>query len=98
MTRCAPFRESPHHLNLLRRLRASQFDSRTNSKGLPGVLTVKRLTLILPTILCFLLIASTDRPVSAKDTWTSLRSKNFLLIGNASEKEIRQVGIRLEQF
>jgi predicted Zn-dependent protease len=59
---------------------------------------MKRLTLILGSILCFLLIASTDRLVSAKDTWTSLRSKNFLLVGNASEKEIRQVGIRLEQF
>ncbi len=59
---------------------------------------MKRLTIILPSILCFLLIVSTERPVSAKDTWTSLRSKNFLLVGNASEKEIRQVGIRLEQF
>ena len=34
----------------------------------------------------------------AKDTWTSVRSKNFLLVGNASEKEIRQVATRLEQF
>jgi tetratricopeptide (TPR) repeat protein len=37
-------------------------------------------------------------PVSAKETWVSVRSKNFLLVGNASEKEIRQVGTRLEQF
>jgi tetratricopeptide (TPR) repeat protein len=37
-------------------------------------------------------------PVSAKDNWISVRSKNFLLVGNASEKEIRQVGARLEQF
>jgi Protein of unknown function (DUF1570) len=59
---------------------------------------MKRLTLILLSVLSLLLIASTERPVSAKDTWTSLRSKNFLLVGNASEKEIRQVGIRLEQF
>jgi tetratricopeptide (TPR) repeat protein len=36
--------------------------------------------------------------VSAKDTWTSVRSKNFLLVGNANEKDIRQVGVRLEQF
>src|SRR2546426_2361475 len=34
----------------------------------------------------------------AKDTWTSVRSKNFQLVGNASEKEIRQVATRLEQF
>jgi predicted Zn-dependent protease len=35
---------------------------------------------------------------TAKDTWTSVRSRNFFLIGNASEKEIKQVGTRLEQF
>ena len=27
-----------------------------------------------------------------------MRSKNFLLVGNATEKDIRQVGVRLEQF
>jgi tetratricopeptide (TPR) repeat protein len=36
--------------------------------------------------------------VSAKDNWLSVRSKNFLLVGNANEKQIRQVGVRLEQF
>src|SRR3954463_7166503 len=35
--------------------------------------------------------------VAAKDTWTSVRSQNFSLVGNASEKEIRQVATRLEQ-
>jgi tetratricopeptide (TPR) repeat protein len=35
---------------------------------------------------------------AAKDTWTSVRSKNFFLVGNASEKEIRLVATRLEQF
>ena len=34
----------------------------------------------------------------AKDNWTSVHSKNFLLVGNASEKEMRQVATRLEQF
>src|SRR6266516_4374737 len=34
----------------------------------------------------------------AKDNWTSVRSKNFFLIGNATDKEIRQVATRLEQF
>ena len=37
-------------------------------------------------------------PVHAKDKWTSIRSKNFLLVGNASEKDIRSVAVRLEQF
>ena len=36
--------------------------------------------------------------VAAKDTWTPARSKNFLPVGNASEKDIRKVGTRLEQF
>lgn len=30
--------------------------------------------------------------------WMQVRSKNFNLIGNASEKEIRRVGTKLEQF
>ena len=47
---------------------------------------------------CLLLAVSSLAPVAAKDTWTSVRSKNFLLIGNASEKDIRRVGTRLEQF
>ena len=38
------------------------------------------------------------RPAAAKDTWTEVRSKNFLLVGNASEKDIRKVATRLEQF
>jgi tetratricopeptide (TPR) repeat protein len=32
------------------------------------------------------------------ETWTSVRSKNFRLVGNASEAEIKEVGVRLEQF
>ena len=58
---------------------------------------MKRLALILLAIL--LISASTDNgSASAKETWLSVRSKNFLLIGNAGEKEIRKVGVRLEQF
>ena len=58
----------------------------------------KRLALTLAIVFCFLGVVSSHAPVSAKDTWTSVRSKNFLLVGNASEKDIRQVGVRLEQF
>lgn len=58
---------------------------------------MKRRALFLTAIVCLLLTAFTI-PASAKDTWTSLRSKNFFLIGNGSEKEIRQVATRLEQF
>src|SRR5215212_4307915 len=44
----------------------------------------------------FVLLAAQAAP--AKDTWTSVRSQHFFLVGNASEKEIRQVATRLEQF
>lgn len=49
-------------------------------------------------LLLTLLIIAAPVPASAKDTWTQVRSKNFLLVGNASEKEIREVASRLEQF
>jgi tetratricopeptide (TPR) repeat protein len=57
---------------------------------------MKRLT-SLAGIVCCLFIFSASA-VNAKDAWTSVRSKNFFLVGNASEKEIRQVATRLEQF
>ena len=34
----------------------------------------------------------------AKDEWLEVKSKNFYLVGNASEKDIRKVGQKLEQF
>jgi len=59
---------------------------------------MKRYLLSLAVALYLLATFPALVPVSAKDNWTSARSKNFLLTGNASEKEIRQVGTRLEQF
>ena len=35
---------------------------------------------------------------SAKDEWLQVRTKNFNLVGNASEKDIRKVATKLEQF
>jgi len=51
-------------------------------------------------LFAFLTIAlfGAARPIAAKDEWIQIRSKNFFLIGNASEKDIRKVGTRLEQF
>ena len=46
----------------------------------------------------FLTILPQQQLAFGKDTWTSIQSKNFFLVGNASEKEIRQVAVRLEQF
>jgi Tfp pilus assembly protein PilF len=46
--------------------------------------------------LCVLIILPNS--ISAKDEWMQVRSKNFNLIGNASEKDIRKVATKLEQF
>ena len=54
-----------------------------------------------PTFLAVLFVLTLvchNSTVSAKDTWISIRSKNFVLVGNASEKDLKQVGVRLEQF
>jgi tetratricopeptide (TPR) repeat protein len=48
--------------------------------------------------LAFLIIGLSYQPAQAKDNWIKVSSRNFTLIGNASEKEIRQVATRLEQF
>src|SRR5262245_9395530 len=37
-------------------------------------------------------------PIAAKETWLRVQTNNFILIGNAGEKEIRKIGLRLEQF
>ena len=47
-------------------------------------------------VLIFTLLFSVQ--IFAKDTWVNVRSKNFFLIGNASEKDIRGVATKLEQF
>ncbi|HYG79606.1 MAG TPA: tetratricopeptide repeat protein, partial [Pyrinomonadaceae bacterium] len=62
---------------------------------LPRHTMMRRLALISATALALVLTAQT---ASAKDTWTSVRSQHFFLIGNASEKDIRRVATRLEQF
>lgn len=48
--------------------------------------------------LLFLLTVSPDPSRAGNDVWTKISSRNFLLVGNASEREIRQVAARLEQF
>lgn len=47
-------------------------------------------------ILFALLILSNT--IFGQDKWTQVKSKNFYLIGNASEFDIRKVGTKLEQF
>ena len=50
------------------------------------------------TLICGLLLSAFAVQSSAKDTWINVRSKNFFLVGNAGEKDIRQVATKLEQF
>ncbi len=58
---------------------------------------MKRLVFSL-ILLVLLLTPFPDLTASAKDNWMSVRSKHFLLVGNASERDIRKVAINLEQF
>ena len=46
----------------------------------------------------FSLILLCSVSAHAKDEWIQVKSKNFFLVGNASEKDIRKVGTRLEEF
>src|ERR1043165_8412282 len=59
---------------------------------------MKRIAFSLVVSLCLLFAVAQHTPVAAKDTWVSVRTKNFLMLGNASEKEIRRVALKLEQF
>ena len=58
---------------------------------------MRRLILPVAVTLC-LLLAVSQQTVFAKDSWIIVRTKNFYLIGNAGEKDIRKVGLKLEQF
>ena len=48
--------------------------------------------------LTILLLSVATASLAAVDSWISFRSRNLLVIGNTGEKDLRQVGIRLEQF
>jgi lipoprotein NlpI len=56
-----------------------------------------RRLLLAKAIVLSLLLTAAARP-AAKETWTSIRSKNFIVVGNASEGGMRKVVTRLEQF
>ena len=55
-------------------------------------------SLTLAVLLCLALAPAARTEPLLRDTWTSVRSRNFQLVGNASERDIRQVATRLEQF
>lgn len=56
---------------------------------------MKRIAVIVA-IVCTIFFAVPN--AAAKDTWVGVQSKNFKLVGNAKEKDIREVGRRLELF
>ena len=72
--------------------------STLHSLANPWAMTMKRFVFPLAVTLCLVAVVSQHSVVLAKDNWISLRSKNFYLVGNASEKEIRKVALKLEQF
>jgi FimV-like protein len=47
---------------------------------------------------CVLFVVSQATTAAAKETWAGVRSPNYLLVGDASASEIREVAIRFEQF
>lgn len=49
-------------------------------------------------VLCAAVFLLSVFSVEAKDDWLNIRTANFNLVGNASEKELRQVATKLEQF
>src|SRR5580765_8777142 len=54
---------------------------------------------VVKTLALALLIAGlTPQSARAADKWISIRTKNFTLVGNAGEKDIRLIANRLEQF
>jgi tetratricopeptide (TPR) repeat protein len=58
-----------------------------------------KLSKLFFTIALFLfLLCLSFNSVEAKEEWVRVRSKNFQLIGNGAEKDIRQVAVKLEQF
>jgi tetratricopeptide (TPR) repeat protein len=58
-----------------------------------------RLRFFSHALLCVLLLfLFSAQAASAKDQWINVRSKNFNLIGNAGDKEMRVVATKLEQF
>ncbi len=54
---------------------------------------------VLIHLICFtLLLISLQFSVFGQEKWLKVKTKNFTLVGNADEKQIRRVGTKIEQF
>src|SRR5436190_11534913 len=60
------------------------------------ILDAPFLGVFVPLCLCVLFLFA--HPAFAADKWLSIHTKNFLLVGNANESDIRRVGRTLEEF
>jgi len=61
----------------------------------PTTLKVRRASCL---VFAVLLACVAGPAIQAKDNWISVRTRNFLLVSNAGEKDVRQVATKLEQF
>jgi predicted Zn-dependent protease len=59
---------------------------------------MKKLQLLTLSVFFAAVFVFLPSSAAAKDEWLQVRSKNFNLIGNASEKDVRKVAAKLEQF
>jgi tetratricopeptide (TPR) repeat protein len=58
---------------------------------------MRRHLLIKAVAFCFFLLVSAHA-AAAKENWSSVRSKNFTVVGNASESDMRKMATKLELF
>ncbi len=58
---------------------------------------VSRNAIVRTFVILFVMLFAAGH-AAGKDVWTRVTSKNFTLIGNASDKDIRRVATKLEQF
>jgi len=57
-----------------------------------------RISFLVRVAFFVILLSGAVETVFARDSWISVRSQHLLVVGNRSEREIRQVAARLEQF
>ncbi len=57
-----------------------------------------RLATLICIVACLAVPAALDQPVAPQRNWLRLQTSNFTLLGNSSEKDLRRVAQRLEQF
>lgn len=57
-----------------------------------------KLFVLLAAALLSLLASASRASRAARDEWLSVRSQNFLVVGEAREKDLRRVAVRLEEY